>query len=66
MRDGTCDEDRAQAHAGHVPQARAAWRNGAIGLLRLLGEPNIAATTRRYATPPALPLAAIGLSGDNE
>ena len=66
VRDVTFDEDRAQVRAGHIPQAMAAWRNVAIGLLRLLGEPNIAAACRRYAAQPALPLTAVGLRWDNE
>ena len=66
VRDVTFDEDRSAAYAGHVPQAMAAWRNVAIGLLRLLGETNIAAACRRCAARPALPLAAVGLLGDFE
>ncbi len=66
VRDVTFDEDRAQVRAGTAPQAMAAFRNAAIGLFRLLGEPNIAAATRRYAARPALALAAVGLPGDFE
>ena len=61
VRDVTFDEDRATAHAGHIPQVMAAFRNLAIGLLRLAGEPNIAAATRRCAADPALALATRGL-----
>jgi len=66
VRDVTFDEDRAQTRAGTAPQAMAAFRNAAIGLFRLLGEPNIAAATRRYAARPALALAAIGLAHNFE
>ncbi len=66
VRDVTCDEDRARAHTGPIPQALAAWRNVAIGLLRLLGEANIAAATRRYAAQPARARAAVGLALDYE
>jgi predicted transposase YbfD/YdcC len=66
VRDGGFDEDRAQVHCGHIPQVMAAWRTAAIGLLRLLGAPNIAAATRRYAAPPARALAALGLPHDFE
>lgn len=62
VRDVTFDEDRSQVRAGTAPQAMAAFRNVAIGLFRLLGEPNIAAATRRYAARPALALAAVGLT----
>lgn len=62
----TFDEDRAQAHAGTVPQCMAAFRNLAIGLLRILGAATIAAATRRYAARPALALAAVGLAHDFE
>ena len=61
MRDVTFDEDRAQARAGTAPQCMAAFRNLAIGLLRLRGAANIAAATRRHAAQPALALATLGL-----
>lgn len=66
MRDVTFDEDRAQVRAGTAPQAMAAFSNAAIALFRLLGEPNIAAATRRYAAQPALALTAVGLWSDFE
>lgn len=66
VRDVTFDEDRAQVRAGTAPQCMAAFRNLAIGLLRLLGAANIAAATRRYAARPALALAAVGLAHDFE
>ena len=66
VRDVTFDEDRAQVRAGTAPQCMAAFRNLAIGLLRLLGAPNIAAATRRYAAQPARALAALGLGPDFE
>jgi predicted transposase YbfD/YdcC len=66
VRDVTFDEDRTAARTGTVPQCMAAFRNLAIGLLRLLGEPNIAAATRRYAAQPARALAALGLPDNFE
>jgi predicted transposase YbfD/YdcC len=66
VRDVTFDEDRSQVRAGTAPQLMAAFRNAAIALFRLLGEPNIAAATRRYAARPALALAAVGLAHDFE
>lgn len=64
MRDVTLDEDRSQVRAGTAPRVMAAFRNVAIGLFRLLGEPNIAAAIRHYAARPARALAAVGLRGD--
>ncbi len=57
MRDVTFDEGRARARAGTIPECMAGFRDGAIGPLRLGGEPNIAAR-------PALALAAVGLMHD--
>ena len=66
VRDVTVNEDRAPVWAGTVPQCMAAFRNLALGLLRTLGEVNIAAACRRYATQPAHALAALGLPDDFE
>ncbi len=66
VRDVTFDEDRSQVRTGTAPQLMAAFRNAAIALFRLLGEPNIAAATRRYAAQLALALAAVGLAHDFE
>jgi predicted transposase YbfD/YdcC len=37
VRDVTCREDHARAHAGHAPQVLAACRNTALTLIRRLG-----------------------------
>jgi predicted transposase YbfD/YdcC len=37
VRDVTCREDQARAHAGHAPQVLAAFRNTALTLIRRLG-----------------------------
>jgi predicted transposase YbfD/YdcC len=66
VRDVTYGEDRSTVRAGAGPQALAAMRNRAIGLLRLGGATNIAAACRRYAAQPAVALAAVGLTVDNE
>ena len=66
VRDVTYGEDRATVRKGAGPQALAAIRNTAIGLLRLGGATNIAAACRTHQAQPALSLAAIGLSWDNE
>ena len=42
----------------------AAFRNTAIGLLRLCGEGNIAATGRRLAAQPRAALALLGIPTD--
>jgi predicted transposase YbfD/YdcC len=61
VRDVTFDEDRQQVRKGHAHHVLAALRNTAIGLLRLLGESNIARACRRYAAQPILALQAVGL-----
>jgi predicted transposase YbfD/YdcC len=66
VRDVTYGEDRSTVRAGAGPQVLAAMRNLAIGLLRLGGATNIAAACRRYAAQPAVALAAVGLTADNE
>ncbi|MHB8644349.1 MAG: ISAs1 family transposase [Thermomicrobiales bacterium] len=62
VRDVTFGEDASTVRIGVGPQALAAVRNLAIGLLRLGGATNIAAACRRYAAQPALALAAVGLA----
>lgn len=37
VRDVTCREDQARAHAGHGPQVLAAFRNTALTIIRRLG-----------------------------
>ena len=62
----TFDEDRSQVHCGRTPQMMAAFRNTAIGLLRVAGEPNIAAA---WAVGQAMTLehaVAAALSDDRE
>ena len=62
----TYGEDAATVRKGTGPQALAAIRNTAIGLLRLGGATNIAAACRTHQAQPALSLAAIGLHWENE
>ena len=64
VRDVTFDEDRSQVRRGATPQVMAAIRNIAIGLLRRLGEDNIAAATRRLAAQPHVALALLGITTD--
>jgi hypothetical protein len=54
-----------QVRCGHIPQVMAALRNIAIGLLRWVGEINIAAACRRFAAQPAQALALIGIEFEN-
>ena len=61
VRDVGFAEDRAAARAGGVPQALAALRNTAIGLLRAHGHGAIAATRRRLAHDAPGALAILGL-----
>jgi predicted transposase YbfD/YdcC len=62
VRDVTMDEDRCQVRSGAAPQAFAACRNLAIGLLRRTHATNIAAALRTYAGRPHLAVALV-LSG---
>lgn len=61
VRDVTFDEDRSQVRSGNIPQVLAALRNTVIGLLRLNGKNQIAATMRRYAARPEEALALLGI-----
>jgi predicted transposase YbfD/YdcC len=65
VRDVTFDEDRSQVRCGSIPQVLAAFRNTAIGLLRLGGERNIAAACRRLAAQPQAALALLGIISEN-
>lgn len=62
VRDVTFDEDRCQVRSGAAPQALAACRNLAIGLLRRRGYTNIAAALRTHAGRPGWAVALV-LSG---
>jgi hypothetical protein len=61
VRDRTFREDESQAHRGAGPQAMAALRNCAIGLLRRLHIPNIAAALRHLHRHPAAVAMVLGL-----
>jgi predicted transposase YbfD/YdcC len=65
VRDVTFDEDRSQVRCDAIPQVVAAVRNVAIGLMRLNGQHNIAAATRRFAAQPWAALALLGIKSDN-
>lgn len=61
VRDVVFDEDRSQVRCGNIPQVMAALRNTVIGLLRLSGMHQIAATLRRHAARPEEALALLGV-----
>jgi predicted transposase YbfD/YdcC len=65
VRDVTFDEDRSQVRRGSIPQLMAALRNVAIGLMRLSGQTNIAAATRRFAAQPWAAVALLGIKCEN-
>jgi len=61
VRDVTFAEDLSQVRTGAIPQVMTAFRNTAIALLRLNGEPNIARACRRLAAHPWHALALLGI-----
>lgn len=61
-RDVTYGEDAFTVRTGRIPRALAAFRNAAIGLMRVAGATSTAAAYHRYAAQPAL--VAIGLMGE--
>lgn len=61
VRDVSFDEDRSQVRVGNIPHVLAALRNTAIGLMRTIGECNIAAACRRFAAQPHAALALLGI-----
>lgn len=61
VRDVTFDEDRSQVRRGSLPQVLAAFRNTAIGFIRVVGETNIARACRRFAARPMEAWALISL-----
>ncbi|MFC9952806.1 transposase [Streptomyces prasinus] len=62
VRDVTFTEDASQLRTGSAPRAAAAWRNLAIGALRLAGKSGIAAGLRHNARDASRPLALLGLA----
>jgi predicted transposase YbfD/YdcC len=59
VRDVTYDEDRSQVRTGNAPRVMASLRNLAITVLRLTGQPSIAAALRYHARRPGRPLQTI-------
>jgi predicted transposase YbfD/YdcC len=66
VRDVTFGEDHSQVRKGNIAQAMAALRNVAIGLMRVVGEGNIAKACRKFAAQPWHALALIGISPKTE
>jgi predicted transposase YbfD/YdcC len=56
VRDVVYDEDRSQVRTGNAPQVMATLRNTAIGMLRLSGATNIAASLRHHAANTERPI----------
>jgi predicted transposase YbfD/YdcC len=64
IRDVTFAEDASTVHTGTAPRAMAAFRNLAIGALKILGADNIAKTTRAIHHNPEHALRILGVTGD--
>jgi predicted transposase YbfD/YdcC len=62
IRDVTFAEDASTVHTGTAPRAMAAFRNLAIGTLKILGVTNIAKTTRANGAEPQRALPILGIS----
>ncbi len=62
IRDVTFGEDASTVHAGTAPRAMAAFRNLAIGTLKILGAVNIAKITRAIWEEPERALLILGIS----
>jgi predicted transposase YbfD/YdcC len=52
VRDMTLGEDASRVRSGQSPHALAALRNAVVTVLRLAGQPNIAAALRTFAQNP--------------
>ncbi|MER8226404.1 hypothetical protein ABTZ58_39150 [Streptomyces sp. NPDC094143] len=57
-------EDASTVHTGTAPRAMAAFRDLAIGALKILGADNIAKTTRVIHHQPEHALRILGITGD--
>jgi predicted transposase YbfD/YdcC len=62
IRDRTFGEDASTVHHGSAPRAMAAFRNLAIGALKIAGATNIAKTTRAIRDNPERALPILGIS----
>jgi predicted transposase YbfD/YdcC len=62
IRDVTYAEDASQVRTGNAPRAMASLRNLAIGLLRHIGQTNIAKALRHNARSHHRPLALLGIT----
>jgi predicted transposase YbfD/YdcC len=62
IRDVTFGEDASTVHAGTAPRAMTAFRNLAVGVLKILGATNIAKTTRAIAAEPERALPILGIN----
>ncbi|MFD0033995.1 hypothetical protein ACFVJK_38325 [Streptomyces sp. NPDC127172] len=64
IRDRTFAEDASTVHTGSAPRAMASLRNLAIGLLKTLGDDNIAKTTRAIRDQPERALPLLGITNN--
>ncbi|MFH8447232.1 hypothetical protein ACH4D3_39305 [Streptomyces sp. NPDC018026] len=64
IRDVTFTEDASTVHTGTAPRAMAAFRNLAIGALKILGADNIAKSTRAIHHKPEHAFHILGVTGD--
>jgi len=62
VRDVVFGEDGSQVHSENAPQVMAAFRNTAIGLMRIAGKTSIASACREFAAKPGKALELIGIS----
>ncbi|WP_100448116.1 ISAs1 family transposase [Glycomyces xiaoerkulensis] len=62
IQDVTFAEDASTVHTGTAPRAMAAFRNLAIGTLKILGATNIAKATRAIGAEPERALPILGIS----
>jgi hypothetical protein len=62
IRDRTFGEDASTVHHGSAPRAMAAFRNLAIGALKISGATNIAKTTRAIRDNPERALPILGIT----
>jgi predicted transposase YbfD/YdcC len=62
IRDTTYGEDASQTRTGNGPQVMATLRNLTIGIMKMAGHHNLAASTRHYARDATRTLATLGIS----
>lgn len=61
VRDVTLGEDASQVRVGHLPQVMSLFRHAVLGLIRLTGSRNVAASRREFGACPRKALRLIGM-----